>query len=128
MLRLLRYAFVAFALVAGIYYVYRLYLFEPGGESAEVFLRCPLEWTTGLKCPGCGSQRAVHHLMHGQISHAFYYNALAVMALPYFTFWIIPYTRKKFSWLYQSPKVTWAILALVLIFALWRNTSLYPLH
>ena len=38
---------------------------------------------TGLKCPGCGSQRAVHALLHADLASAFAHNALLVLSLPY---------------------------------------------
>ena len=38
---------------------------------------------TGLKCPGCGSQRAIHHLLNGEIASAFIVHPLLVLAVPY---------------------------------------------
>lgn len=38
---------------------------------------------TGLKCPGCGSQRAVHHLLNLEIVLAFKQNPLLVLFIPY---------------------------------------------
>ncbi len=38
---------------------------------------------TGMKCPGCGSQRAIHALLHTDIKTAFSYNALLVLSIPY---------------------------------------------
>ena len=39
------------------------------------------EWT-GLYCPGCGSTRALHCLLHGELCEALRDNALVVVALP----------------------------------------------
>jgi len=36
-----------------------------------------------MYCPGCGSQRAVSALLHGDIRGAFGYNALAMLASPF---------------------------------------------
>lgn len=38
---------------------------------------------TGFECPGCGSQRAIHQLLHLNIAKAFYHNPLIVLYLPY---------------------------------------------
>ena len=37
---------------------------------------CPVRSWTGLKCPGCGSGRAMAALMRGDLPGAFYWNAL----------------------------------------------------
>lgn len=47
------------------------------------FPKCPFWSLTGLKCPGCGSQRALHQLLHGQVGAAAQANLLFVLVLPY---------------------------------------------
>lgn len=56
-----------------------LYLHDPeeGG-----FIGCPFRFLTGLLCPGCGSQRALHDVLHGRIGEAFDHNALLVLSIP----------------------------------------------
>lgn len=67
---------VGFTLIIG---VVHLYLHDPekGG-----FLGCPFRLLTGLLCPGCGSQRAVHDLLHFRVWEAFEHNALLVLSIP----------------------------------------------
>ncbi len=48
-----------------------------------LFPRCPFLVATGLECPGCGSQRAMHQLLHLNIGGAFNQNPLLVVYLPY---------------------------------------------
>ena len=48
-----------------------------------IFPKCPVKVLTGLDCPGCGSQRAIHALLNGQVAEAFRCNALMVLAIPY---------------------------------------------
>ena len=48
-----------------------------------IFPKCPVKMLTGLDCPGCGSQRAIHALLNGQVAEAFRCNALMVLAIPY---------------------------------------------
>lgn len=37
---------------------------------------CPFRTVTGLLCPGCGSGRALHHLLHGEVGLALAHNPL----------------------------------------------------
>ena len=37
---------------------------------------------TGLKCPGCGSQRAIHSLLNFKLLDAIKYNFMVVAAIP----------------------------------------------
>ncbi|HET8574080.1 MAG TPA: DUF2752 domain-containing protein [Edaphocola sp.] len=47
------------------------------------FPKCPFYALTGLKCPGCGSQRALHDLLNFDIRDAFTENQLMVLSIPY---------------------------------------------
>lgn len=51
---------------------------RPGG----IFPPCPFRAATGLKCPGCGSLRALHALGQGDLAAAWGYNAAMVLGLP----------------------------------------------
>ncbi|MDE6460016.1 MAG: DUF2752 domain-containing protein [Paramuribaculum sp.] len=46
------------------------------------FPRCIFLSLSGLKCPGCGSQRALHALMHGNLAQAWHYNSILILSLP----------------------------------------------
>jgi len=93
------------------------------------FPKCPFLWLTGWKCPGCGAQRAVHHLLHGNVLEAFRVNFLFVLAFPYVLFGLVlEYT----AWGQRQIPIrrTWygyraAMLALVVVvaFAIARNIS-----
>ena len=56
-----------------------LYLFDPSNGG---FPACPFHALTGYLCPGCGSQRALHDLLHGNVGEAFRHNALLVVSIP----------------------------------------------
>ena len=43
---------------------------------------CPSLWLTGLFCPGCGTTRALHALLHGDLPGALAMNPLMVLSLP----------------------------------------------
>lgn len=55
------------------------FTFDP---STVRFPRCPFLVLTGWRCPGCGSQRAIHALLHGDIAAAWRFNAALVSSLP----------------------------------------------
>lgn len=60
-------------------YAVVLYLRDPAGGG---YPACPFHWATGWQCPGCGSQRAMHDLLHLRVAEAFGHNALLVLSLP----------------------------------------------
>jgi len=74
-------AVVAIAALAVSAYVF--YSFNP---EEYPFPKCPIYTLTGYKCPGCGMQRMLHHLLHGDIAGAFACNALLFIVLPYILF------------------------------------------
>lgn len=45
--------------------------------------RCILYSSTGLYCPGCGTQRALHALLHLHFREALHFNAFFVISLFY---------------------------------------------
>lgn len=54
------------------------YTFNPDG-GAFPYPRCLFRQLTGWQCPGCGSARALHALLHGHPLRAFAFNP----ALPF---------------------------------------------
>ena len=59
------------ALAAGV-----LFCFDP--NRYPFYPLCFFHRATGLLCPGCGSLRALHQLLHGNLATAFHFNALLV--------------------------------------------------
>jgi hypothetical protein len=57
-----------------------LWLFDP--STSGVFPPCIFRALTGWQCPGCGSARALHDLLHGHIAAALGSNPVAVVVLP----------------------------------------------
>lgn len=48
--------------------------------------RCWFHYFTGLDCPGCGSQRMVHALLHGDVAAAWRHNAFLLLLSPVLLF------------------------------------------
>lgn len=114
-------AFSAAAAAAAVVY----FAFDP--LKAGFFPPCPFHLLTGLYCPGCGTQRALHALLHGHLATAASYNLLSVAALPVVGYGLVisaaDRLRKRSpraSVLYR-PWFSRAVLAAVLLFWILRN-------
>jgi hypothetical protein len=57
-----------------------LFVFNPADHGFYPF--CIFYRSTGLLCPGCGSLRSLHQLVHGNLAEAFRYNPLLILSLP----------------------------------------------
>ena len=57
---------------------------------------CPVRFLTGLACPGCGSLRALHDLLHGNWSAAWRLNPLAMLLLPALLWWLADLGARAF--------------------------------
>ncbi len=57
---------------SGLYLVYR---YNP--ENSWWMPKCPFHALTRLQCPSCGNTRALHALLHGRLTDALAYNAMA---------------------------------------------------
>lgn len=69
---------LAAMLAISLFFIYMR--FNPAESSW--FPKCPFLQLTGLKCPGCGSQRAIHSLLNLRILDAIKYNFMVVAAIP----------------------------------------------
>ena len=106
-----------------------LFVLEPG--KSALFPGCPFRTLTGFTCPGCGTTRGLHQLLHGNIGAAFQLNPLLILALPLLLYALLSYTitvmrgqpLKRNS---LPAKYIWAIFGVVLFFWVFRNTPFYP--
>jgi hypothetical protein len=86
---------------------------------------CPFHEITGLYCPGCGTTRALHALLHGSIPLALSMNPLAVIAVPAIPVMLWNTWRPGNAWLARfSDARIW--LVLVVAFAVSRNLPWEP--
>jgi hypothetical protein len=118
-----------FSLVAAVAAAVALYLFNP--SQYGFYPRCMLYVTTGLYCPGCGSQRAAYQLLHGHVLEALRCNALLVVALPFMAAFA---ARWVYCWRGGRPlpqfapstrQVCWC-LAAMMVFTVLRNIHAAP--
>lgn len=100
-----------------------LYFFNPAQHG--FYPTCMFYKTTGLLCPGCGTLRAMHQLLHGHIEAAFRFNALIVSSLPLLALGCLQSARyrsmNKPAMAWVRPNWLWALLAILIIFGILRN-------
>ena len=100
--------------------------FDP--SLTNYFPACPFYSLSGLLCPGCGSQRALHHLLNLQIQAAYSYNPLLVLSLPYVLAGAV-YDRipinapqlEKIRQLFYGRKAILLVLIIIISFWIFRN-------
>ena len=94
-----------------------LWSFDP--RTAGFFPPCPWFTLTGLQCPGCGTTRALHALVHGDVA--------AALALNPFTMTLGILVMLKLA-TPPLPRSTYApiavgIMAVAVIFGVVRNLA-----
>jgi hypothetical protein len=107
------------------------YLFLVDPARGVGYPSCPFRLLTGLQCPGCGSTRALHQLLHGHPMAAFELNPLIIIAVPFLAIFLLLMTQsaisKRSNWRLSIPaKYGWLILVVIVSFWIVRNTSFYP--
>ncbi|WP_394344565.1 DUF2752 domain-containing protein [Confluentibacter citreus] len=105
------------------------YSYNP--SQSTLFPKCPFYSFTGLYCPGCGSQRAIHKFLHGDIFEGLKHNFI-IMVLPMVLIydWSVilfnKYSNQKIKNILHYSKVTYSIFIIILLFWILRNLSFYP--
>ncbi len=107
-----------------------LYFVDP--RNPGVFPACPFLGLTGCYCPGCGTLRALHVLLRGDVVSALGYNVLTVLALPLIAYSFGTGAMRAFglkapSPVFVRPVWIWALLAGVVAFWVLRNLPVAPL-
>lgn len=88
-------------------------------RSLPDLLRCPLFSLTGIQCPLCGGQRAVHALIHGAWGEAWRWNPLVVGGLAVAPLYCYGPVRKGIQ-RHQELATAW-IFVMVVLFVVVRN-------
>lgn len=101
-----------------------VYTFAPADN--RWFPQCVFHQLTGLDCPGCGSTRALHALLHGDVAAAWRFNpilfvfaAVALCAAP-------SLARGEEPRFYKTPWFGWTSVVVVTGYWIVRNTPLWP--
>lgn len=111
------------AACAGLLFAYSS--FNP--ESSAWFPKCVFLQLTGLKCPGCGSQRVLHSLLRLDLRQAFEYNAFLVLSIPYIVALLVSAAfRNRVPRLYNALNSFPVIISVcVLVIAWWILRNIF---
>jgi Protein of unknown function (DUF2752) len=104
------------AIVALVYFI-----LDP--TKVALFPPCLFHQLTGLDCPGCGGQRALHQLLHGHLIAAVRLNAMFVVSLPLFA-WVgfrLLARSLRHEPIHLAPRWWSLYLAAWIIFGVLRN-------
>ena len=88
---------------------------------------CPTWSVLGVHCPGCGSLRATHHLLHARVGAALDHNpVLVVLGVPLAAYFgvelaMIAAAGRRFGAWGRGAWTAWVVLAVLMLFTLARN-------
>lgn len=120
----IRKTITAAILIVGIAAVILIYsIYDPMQSGWP--LQCPSRLLTGLQCPGCGSQRALHALLHGDIAGCLKANLLLLPALVMMGLLtavkIFPDRLPRLEHTLNHPLTGYCILAVTVLWGVVRN-------
>jgi hypothetical protein len=99
--------------------------------TSRLFPPCPFRALTGLACPGCGTLRALHQGLHGNLAAAFYLNPLSMLMIPLVA--CVGLVQGACAVLGRpAPEIhlgaarIWTLLAVILLFWVLRNLPWAP--
>ena len=112
------------AVVAAALGAWVLYTYAPTPDS--LYPRCVFHLATGLDCPGCGSTRAMHQLLHGNVAAAFRLNPILFALMGVFAVTSPDLVRGRTPELFMRPWFGWTVALGLIAFWIVRNLPIYP--
>lgn len=108
-----------------------LRIFNPA--TAGIFPPCPLHYLTGLYCPGCGSLRAIHALLQGDLHQAWAMNPLTIVLLPFLIYGLASEVLAALRGHHlPQPMLSTAtirgLFTVIVLFGMVRNLPLHPFN
>lgn len=127
-MKLLKISLISLFGGAFLFYYYR---FDPS-DKEELFLSCPSKTFFHLNCPGCGSQRMIHSLLHFEFGQAFSYNPLLFISLPLVAVLCFQFVSNAFfgtcyriGLLYKNWFV-YSLFGVFIVYMIVRNMPFWP--
>lgn len=97
-----------------------LLLYGLVNPAESFFPRCPIHALTGWQCPGCGSQRAIHALLNGDMAQAWGYNPMLFFFLPVIALMFLSELfRDRMPRLNRTLTSTASVACLLIILLVW---------
>lgn len=120
-------AFLIIVSCAIVYY----YTHDP---AVSPYPPCPFYYITGLYCPGCGSSRALHQLLHGNFLKALDLNPFMVISIPFVLYLLISTAdiriggRRIFKRIFFKKGFYTMLLSIIFVYWVIRNLPFYPFN
>lgn len=99
-----------------------LLVYRVDPEQSRAYPVCPTYGLFGLHCPVCGSTRALHALLHGDLAGSLRKNMLL---LPGLAGLLLLCRKPQVRW---QPPLLWAGVAVMILYGILRNLPFYPLN
>ena len=125
---------VSFALPVVIVSGLLLFYFLFDARKTAWLPQCPFHLFTGLLCPGCGSQRALSSILHGEFLQAMRFNILLIASLPFLLYSATVMVINKATGhtiiqkIFYSTFFVRVVLILILAFWILRNLPVFPFN
>lgn len=117
-----RKVFIGLAAVAAAGILVAAYMFDPMSGTFP-YPRCLFKLLTGWDCPGCGSTRALHALLHGRPADAWSANPALFAAVPLAALGFVADRpgHSRLRRLLFSPAAVSLLVAATILWTLLRN-------
>ena len=108
-----------------------LHVYDPA--TSGVFPPCPVFYLTGWYCPGCGSLRALHQLLHGNLQAAWAMNPLMIVCLPFVAYGLasqafLALRGRGLPQIFLPARWIHALGIVIVVYGIVRNLPVYPLN
>jgi len=118
-------------LVLGIGLAFFYFYVNP--SEVDFLPKCPLYVTTGIYCPGCGSQRATHQLLRLNIlgvlqQNVLYFLGILILGYHFIVTSLNSILKKNFYNYIYHPKTPLILLVIIIIYWILRNIPYYPFN
>lgn len=111
-------------IIIGVIYFYK---YNP---AESLYPPCPFYYLTGFYCPGCGSSRAVHNILHGRFLKALDLNPLMVLSIPFVLYLFISEIQIGKKFIIKRPVFNLGmyifIIGLIIVYWILRNVPVFP--
>lgn len=102
-----------------------LFYFAVDPEMSRAMPQCVFHRLTGLDCPGCGSQRMIHSLLHADVAAAWKHNPFLMCMTPVILIYIwlefFPDKTPRLFRAFHSTMMISAIGVAIIIWGILRN-------
>jgi len=106
-------------------------LYRVNPAHSNIYPPCIFHAVTGLHCPGCGTARALHKILHGNIGEALNLNPFAVVSMPFLLYAFVSYglhktVNRSLPSVFIPARYIWMLFGFIVVFWIVRNIPAYP--